>query len=101
VKVRKLPVEVDAFRYTGDVDAVIAWKRSFADYDPARCPMSPFAGYCLSIGTLEGEHIASPGDWIIRGVQGEFYPCKPDIFEATCERVEGPATTRGGHAEGL
>ncbi|WP_287461199.1 hypothetical protein [Sphingomonas sp.] len=40
---------------------------------------------CLAIGTLEGNHIAMPGDWIIRGVKGELYPCKPDIFAATYE----------------
>ncbi len=39
----------------------------------------------LSIATLEGEMTAQPGDWIIRGVKGELYPCKPDIFEATYE----------------
>jgi len=39
------------------------------------------------IQTLEGTMQASPGDWIIRGVAGEFYPCKPDIFEATYEAV--------------
>jgi hypothetical protein len=37
------------------------------------------------IATLEGDMTASPGDWIIKGVKGEFYPCKPDIFEATYE----------------
>ncbi len=42
----------------------------------------------LIIKTLEGEHVASIGDYIIRGVKGEFYPCKPDIFEATYEPVE-------------
>jgi hypothetical protein len=42
----------------------------------------------LVIRTLEGEMRASRGDWIIKGVKGEFYPCKPDIFEATYERVE-------------
>lgn len=41
----------------------------------------------LIIKTLEGEHIASLGDFIIKGVQGEFYPCKPDIFEKTYELV--------------
>lgn len=41
----------------------------------------------LFIGTLEGTHRADPGDWIIRGVQGEIYPCKPDIFDQTYERV--------------
>ena len=40
------------------------------------------------IDTLEGGHIVCPGDWIITGVQGEHYPCKPDIFEATYEKVE-------------
>jgi hypothetical protein len=39
----------------------------------------------VQIGTLEGVMEASPGDWIIRGVKGEFYPCKPDIFAATYE----------------
>lgn len=41
----------------------------------------------LFIPTREGEMAANPGDWIIRGVKGEFYPCKPDIFEATYEKV--------------
>lgn len=41
----------------------------------------------LTIPTLEGEHIARHGDWIIKGVKGEFYPCKPDIFAATYEEV--------------
>ena len=39
------------------------------------------------IPTLEGEHIACPGDFIIKGVAGEFYPCKPDIFDATYEAI--------------
>lgn len=41
----------------------------------------------IHIPTLEGTMVASPGDYIIKGVQGEFYPCKPDIFEATYEPV--------------
>ena len=41
----------------------------------------------LRVTTLEGEHIASPGDWLIKGVKGEFYFCKPDVFEATYEPV--------------
>ena len=41
----------------------------------------------LAIHTLEGDMLANPGDWIIRGVQGEFYPCKPDIFDATYQNV--------------
>lgn len=42
----------------------------------------------IHIETLEGTMVASPGDWIIKGVQGEFYPCKPDIFAATYDQVE-------------
>lgn len=42
----------------------------------------------VDIETLEGTMHASPGDWIIRGVKGEIYPCKPDIFETTYEAVE-------------
>ena len=41
------------------------------------------------IDTLEGGHIVCPGDWIITGIKGELYPCKPDIFEATYDEVEG------------
>lgn len=53
--------------------------------------------YEIIIPTLEDgsqhqvTHIASKGDWIIKGVKGEFYPCKPDIFEATYEPVDSPA----------
>ncbi len=45
------------------------------------------AGESLYIGTAEGEMRASPGDWIIRGVKGELYPCKPDIFAATYDAI--------------
>lgn len=45
----------------------------------------------LFIPTPEGDMRASRGDWIIRGVKGEFYPCKPDIFEATYDPIEGDA----------
>jgi len=46
-------------------------------------------GKCTCIiPTLEGEHIATEGDWIIKGVNGEFYPCKPDIFVKTYEPAE-------------
>lgn len=42
----------------------------------------------LSVQTLEGKMTALKGDWIIKGIKGEFYPCKPEIFEATYEPVE-------------
>lgn len=46
----------------------------------------------MTIPTLEGNMVANVGDWIIQGVQGELYPCKPDIFEATYEPVTETAT---------
>ena len=49
---------------------------------------SEYEGCSLTIKTLEGNMSASPGDYIIKGVNGEFYPCKPDIFEQTYELVE-------------
>ena len=49
----------------------------------------PDGGPGLMIPTLEGLHRANPGDWIIKGVQGELYPCKPDIFDATYDLVDG------------
>lgn len=50
------------------------------------CPWQ-MEGRGIRIPTLEGDHIASPGDWIVKGIKGEFYPVKPDIFVATYEKV--------------
>jgi hypothetical protein len=52
---------------------------------------APFQTRCLIVLTLEGEMVAKPGWWIIRGVQGEFYPCDPDIFAGTYEPAETDA----------
>lgn len=86
-KFRKKPVVIEAVQYRGPEDA-------FALGEFARTPGALWwdAGGVLHVRTLEGEHIASPGDWIIRGVKGEFYPCKPDVFAATYE----PAPDTGG-----
>ena len=84
-KFRKKPVVIDALKWTGaNADEVQAFL--------AQGPYSA-AGYVkgryVDIGTLEGLMVASPGDWIIKGVKGEFYPCKPDIFAATYEAAYG------------
>src|SRR5215469_11687543 len=81
-KFRKKPVVIDAVRYDGKNLSEIL---DFAGRDNVE--LRSRTGGQLMITTLEGEHIASVGDWIIRGVKGEFYPCKPDIFEATYEEV--------------
>lgn len=80
---RKKPVEIEAMLYTGDNWVEIAkWLRE-SDVRIGREHTGK-----ASIPTLEGTMYASPGDWIIRGVQGEFYPCKPDIFAETYEAVQ-------------
>lgn len=81
-KFRKKPVEVDAIRHNNNAGTV-AWMEAFVGRGNAPVHSEP----ALAIHTLEGVMHASLNDWIIRGVQGEFYPCKPDIFEATYEEV--------------
>ncbi len=82
---RKKPVEVQAVRWDGTNMGEIA-----AMFSEGLKAISPGgrAGEMLTIRTLEGNMTAQRGDWIIRGVKGEPYPCKPDIFEATYEPVE-------------
>lgn len=84
MKFRKKPVVIEAVIFTGNNrDEIVAFG---ADCYPQN--RLDRTDKTLFIKTLEGGHIASPGDWIIRGVKGEFYPCKPDIFEQTYEAVE-------------
>lgn len=78
---RKRPVVIEATQWfkMGDhpaVEPVPFWHRDVNDVG---------VGF---VKTLEGGHVVTPGDWIITGVKGEHYPCKPDIFEATYEEVE-------------
>jgi hypothetical protein len=56
--------------------------------------------YRWDIQTLEGSHVVSPGDWIIKGVKGEFYPCKPDVFAATYESADSPAPAKKENERG-
>jgi hypothetical protein len=83
-KFRKKPVVIEAVHWTGEnYKDIYSFLESHGMMDVVRGEWGN-----LFIPTLEGEMIASPGDWIIRGVQGEFYPCKPDIFEETYEPVD-------------
>jgi hypothetical protein len=75
---RKRPVEVEALQFTGENLAEVA---DFLGYEAADGDTS--ACETVIIATLEGDMIASKDDWIIRGVAGECYPCKPGIFLAT------------------
>jgi hypothetical protein len=80
---RKKPVVIEAHKWEGD-----NWP-DFLQFIVARGGEASTEGDSLYIHTLEGVMEASAGDWIIQGVQGEFYPCKPDIFDATYEEVIG------------
>lgn len=73
MKFRKRPVVIEATQWfrVGDHPEVKPYNANFGWID-----------------TIEGGHIVTPGDWVITGVQGEHYPCKPDIFEQTYELVE-------------
>lgn len=89
-KYRKKPVVIEAFRLGKEwpdwwADAVSANSAITFNEDPFQYSGGPDYAF---IRTLEGEMRAERGDWIIRGVQGEIYPCKPDIFEATYEPAE-------------
>ena len=103
----KKPVAIEAMQLVGN-DAVYKWieENTQGLFDPlsdeapgSGVSIDPADGNLL-IATLEGVMKANPGDWIIRGVQGEFYPCKPDIFEVTYQpaadrAVGAPADERG------
>jgi hypothetical protein len=87
MKFRKKPVVIEATQWFKDGDHPAVVLRD--SYEQRK--ISPGITYVTKvpvIKTLEGEHIVTPGDWIITGVKGEHYPCKPDIFEATYEKVE-------------
>jgi hypothetical protein len=82
-KWRKRPVVIEAMQFTRESkDRVHNWItcNRYAGHDESGNPT-------LTIQTLEGDHLARLGDWIIRGVKGEFYPCRDDIFRATYESV--------------
>lgn len=84
-KYRKKPVVIDAVKYEpGMEDGFVLDGRYYDKSGPVPRGM----GRVPAIKTLEGHHEVSGGDYIITGVQGERYPCKPDIFEATYEPVE-------------
>lgn len=101
MKFRKKPVVIDAVRWDGSEkclnEVIFPFIGDFAELPDDNLHVHKGIGYTpaqgeLDIPTLEGTMTAKPGDWIIRGVKGEFYPCKADIFAATYEPAheEGP-----------
>lgn len=110
MKYRKNPVVIDATQWLKNGDHPFDGKERFSDgpfdgellegkivryYRHPNTPGDTICDHCGNtmhvhgwIDTLEGGHIVCPGDWIITGVKGEHYPCKPDIFEMTYKKVE-------------
>ncbi len=86
MKFRKKPVVIEAVRFAGGNFCTI-WE-VFPESRAWKWWVSDRQGWCFDIPTLEGTMTAQDGDWIIRGVKGEFYQCKPDIFAETYEAVE-------------
>lgn len=93
MKYRKKPVEIEAVQWSGNAN-----KKAIDEFvgkvlnTELESETAYLAGngaplFSLLIPTLEGEMKAMPNDYIIKGVKGEFYPCKPDIFEMTYEKV--------------
>lgn len=85
MKYRKKPVVIDAVEWTGAnhliTETFMAGSGAYIDYSERKLGV-------IKIPTLEGTMDGTVGDYIIKGVQGEFYPCKPDIFNQTYEPVE-------------
>lgn len=112
---RKRPIEVEAWRYPGGWelpnDAPL-WIVSAYRYPPSPQgtyhelrtgyirPEMGFDDWVLRVGTLDGPRAAIEGDWIIKGVRGELYPCKPDIFAETYEPLVDAETLTAEEAEG-
>ena len=84
-KYRKLPVVIDAVEWNGAnhliTETFMKGSEAYVDYSEYKLGV-------IKIPTLEGVMDARVGDYIIKGIKGEFYPCKPDIFEATYELAE-------------
>lgn len=92
MKYRKKPVEIEAIQFDGsNAMAIIEWVNDntpgFDKSDSNTWGISFYYGE-FKIRTLEGEMTGRKKDWIIKGVNGEFYPCKPDIFEKTYDVVD-------------
>lgn len=90
MKYRKKPVIIEAIQFEDNSDRIIEI-HEFMGGDTIRVNYEDKDNPYLTIETLEGTMKASVGDYIIKGVNGEFYPCKPDIFEKTYERVTDEA----------
>lgn len=82
MKYRKKPVVIEAMQWNGDN------ANEVRDFVKDSLRKLEYGSNYIAIETLEGTMMADMGDYIIKGIKGEFYPCKPDIFEATYDLVD-------------
>ena len=86
-KYRKKPIEIEAIQLTNEsIVEIINWTTDYINIEIDTDENNNIIG--MIIPTLEGAMRASMNDYIVKGIQGEFYPCKPNIFEQTYELVE-------------
>jgi hypothetical protein len=94
MKYRKKPIVIEAIQFTGwNQDEVLAF--AIPDLSKEACRAAKTMKLPVVIETLEGNMTATPGDWIIRGIKGECYPCAPDVFALTYEPVESQTVANG------
>ena len=87
-KYKKKPLTIEAIQFADNADCILAIHK-FIGQETTRVNYEDKDNPYIKIETLEGTIRASVGDYIIKGVNGEFYPCKPDIFAKTYEKVIG------------
>ena len=96
MRYKKRPIVIEAMQWDGTTASAVNilnwakqdWRFNTVEYWNKIKPQDNNISITIVIPTLEGDLHASANDWIIKGVAGEFYPCKPDIFQKTYERVE-------------
>lgn len=95
-KYRKKPIVIEAMQWTGfnytDSEEFMGERLACGKYEGGP---GPYSVSTKIIPTSEGDMRCSPGDWIIKGVNGEFYPCKPDVFAQTYDVVEETEESAG------
>lgn len=95
-KFRKKPVVIEAVEVTGWTESEFVLIADWCGGNVVKVKIPGHTQFAIDIPTLEGTMRADLNDYIIKGVKGEFYPCKPDIFEATYEPVAAPHPPREG-----
>lgn len=84
MKVRKKPVVIDAHLWDGNLSRLCEWIETFGDTDPAGIIVGPVSDHGhVGIRTMDSIGYVKPGDWVMRGALGEFYPCDATVFPQT------------------